>query len=177
MKQIHLIAIGILGAFVLGAATMWLVQSHHDAGPDDQFLDDMFGRSFFDRSHAPFEEMERMQERMDRMFGGQRHFPDFDRWFDGTFGDFPLGQIESREDTDAIYYVLDVSGNDVNNLSVTAEDGYVTINAELTSNTGAMTSTTSINQRFPVPPGVDPESVELLHKDDEILIRFRKVDR
>ena len=70
------IALGIL----LGASAMWGYQSYNEEAviADEEFLNDVFDDQFFKRSHSPFEEMDRIHERMNRAFGDHSRFPDFD---------------------------------------------------------------------------------------------------
>jgi len=166
------IALGIL----LGASAMWGYQSYNEEAviADEEFLNDVFDDQFFKRSHSPFEEMDRIHERMNRAFGDHSRFPDFDSWFDGRYGDFPLAKIRSEEDKEHLYYVLDIEGKEVANVQVETADGYVSITAELKTNIENMSSSTQIDQRFPIPANVDANSVHIEQLDDEIRVRFTK---
>ena len=177
MNQKVLVVLCILFAFLLGGAVMWSYQHRNTSDLsvlNDRALEQMFNDRFFERSRSPFEEMERIQREMHDLLGDRSDLPGFDTWFDRHYGEFPINRITSREDSDHIYYVLDIEDQDFTNLEVNTEDGYVTIRAELKRKEGNNLSSFSLNQRFPVPSNVDPDSVKVLHEGDEVLIRFNK---
>ena len=175
MHRNHLFGIGIVLAFLLGAAAMWGYLAQRSVIAGDAFLSDMFDDQFFQRSRSPFEEMDRIHERMNRAFGSHSSFPDFDRWVDNHYGDFPLADIRSEENRDYLFYVLDIGGKDVVNIQVKTAEGYVSITADLKASSQYMSSSTKIDQRFPIPANVDPESVHIEQSDDEIRVRFTKI--
>ena len=115
-----------------------------------------------------------MREDMDRMFGRSTVLPDFDRWFDNRFGDFPAQQISMREDDDHVYYVLDTGDQTVADVSVTTENNQVAITAQLEEVTETSRRRFSLNQRFPVPANVVPESATVRFENGEIIVEFDK---
>jgi HSP20 family molecular chaperone IbpA len=177
MKSLSTIVPTALLAFLLGLAAMWYYQETNRSDPlalDDSLYQDLFDDRFFERSRSPFEEMERMREEMDRMFGRSTAMPDFDGWFDRRFGEFPSQQISMREDDDHVYYVLDTGDQTVADVSVTTENNQVAITAKLEEVTENSRRSFSLNQRFPVPANVVPESATVRFEDGEIIVEFDK---
>jgi HSP20 family molecular chaperone IbpA len=177
MNENSKLLVAVLLAFLLGGFGMWgYQQSKQPFAPkiENSIYDDFFDDHFFEQSRSPFEEMERMQKEMDKMFSKQRQMPNFDSWFDETFGAFPSDQIGMRETTDVVEYVLDIADMEVTDAEVLREDDYVTITAQLKSDTENQSTTVSINQKLPVPGGVDDSAARIRIEDDELIVVFQK---
>ena len=109
----------------------------------------------------------------------------FDRWFGDRFGNRSAGSITMREDNDYVYYELDLGDEVDGEVDVTVEDGMVTISgrteARKERSKGGMSvqsrSAATFHQRFPLPPGTDPESVYVDHADGKVTIRLGKSER
>lgn len=173
MNQKILTVVCLVLAFALGGAVTWIFKSEpeHFVMDMDAF-DELFDDRFLSGSRSPFEEMDRIRERMDRMFGDQRS--GFDSWFKDEFGEFPISQIETRESDDMIFYELDVGDQEVRNVQVETEGGYLSIHAELVEGSATSRKQTTISQRFPVPPNAVPGSVSTDHRDGKLIVSFKK---
>lgn len=169
-------------AFCLGAGVVWYYRDQPEAGPvsitwNDQFFDDMFDDRFFSRSRDPFQEMERFRDQIEKHFDREdsRFDSMFDDWFSGEFGDYPATAIEMNEDDENVFYELDIGTNSVANIDVQVEDGMIEINASTQSSSDPGTKSWSeFKQRFPLPAGIDPASVEVEQEDEKIVISLRK---
>lgn len=169
----------ILIAFTLGAGAMWIYQRQHqpEVSPvaSTDFLNGVFDNDFFRHSNDPFQEMDRMRKRMDKLFGDDRFSSNFDTWFDHRFGQFGASSIEQGEDQNSVYYKMNVGDKDLVDLKVNVSDGYVSIDAKLKNESANSFSQSSVSQRFPVPAGVDPNSAKIEKQDGTVIIRFDKV--
>jgi len=102
--------------------------------------------------------------------------------FPGSFGaspgmaqaDFGTGLV-AGEDQDSVFYTLDTGGQAVSNVNVTVENGYVSIDAEMSDKSSNTYAHSSVSQTFPVPAGVNPDSARVDNQGDSIVIRFDKV--
>ncbi|MEX2488761.1 MAG: Hsp20 family protein [Pseudomonadales bacterium] len=167
-------------AFFLGGGVVWYFAEQPEPDPvfwEREIFDDMFDDDFFRRSRDPFQEMERLQDEISKRFDRNRsRFESmFDDWFSRQFGDFPPNSIALKEDDEHFYYELEIGENDVANIDVEIENKMIEINAttQSSSNSGER-SYAEINQRFPLPPGVDPASIEVTHENQKIVISLRK---
>ena len=124
------ITIGVL-CFTLGAAVLFVIQNYRkswtndknttDTGLNqdsdiDKTLDSFFDDDFFRSNRPPFDEMEKMRERMMNQFGSSGDDLKgglFDSWFQSRFGGGDPGDIQTREDEDFVYY--DVFIKDLSN--------------------------------------------------------------
>lgn len=167
-------------AFLLGIGATLLVQQRSEPEPvlwNNEFLDDVFDDRFFNRSRDPFQEMERLQQQMDKYFdrSGSQFESMFDDWFTGEFGDFPAASIEMNEDDEHIYYEMDVGSADLTDVQVEVENGMIEINAVMQSTPDAGTASRSeVTQKFPLPDNVDPASVNVTQEDGVVTISLAK---
>ena len=83
--------------------------------------------------------------------------------------------VRMDEDDGAVYYRLDVEGKEVANVTVTTEEGYLSVSADLNERSGSMVSSTSLSQRFPLPGGVDEDSLSVTAESGEVIIRLEKL--
>lgn len=187
-------------AFLLGLAVMWGIHQYRDDGflLDHAFADvDQHSLGAMESSiDDAFAEIEKMQKEMDQRFHdfgasgfGNSGFDIGDMWAPWAHLHhaspfafrMPTGhsELKKRETDDKVIFALDVGQRDVANVDVSTADGYVTISAELTSDSGnqtsqAFVSRTRFSQKFPLPANVDPMSASVEQADDEILISFDK---
>ena len=173
MNQKILIVICLVLAFGLGSAMTWIYKSQPEPiGMNVQAFDELFDDRFLNGSRSPFEEMDRIRERMDRSFGLDRSI--FDRWFRREFGDVSIAQIHTRETESEILYEIDIGTQDAQNVEVVTEHGYVQIRADLSDEADGLKKQTTISQRFPIPPNVVHGSTEILQKDGKLIVSFDK---
>lgn len=167
-------------AFLLGIGATLLVRQQPEPEPvpwNDEFLNDMFDDRFFNHSRDPFQEMDRLQQQMDKYFdrSGSRFETMFDDWFTGQFGDYPAASIEMNEDDEHIYYEMDVGSADLTDVQVKVENGMIEINAITQSSPDAgTTSRSEVTQKFPLPDNVDPASVKVTQEGGVITISLAK---
>lgn len=125
-------------------------------------------------------EMEAMQQRMHSVFGhdeffGQHAIPGgFGTVFSAPHMGFDAA-LKQGEDEHSIFYTLSVGDQDVSNVNVKVENGYVSINADLSEQSTNSYAQSSFSQTFPVPAGVNPDSAKVDKEKDAIVIRFDKV--
>lgn len=162
-------------------------------GFNDKFMDEFFGDRFFDRSRDPFKEMDRMQQQMEKEFerlsgrsredlGGSWLGDRFKHWFSNRFGDRTAGSITEREDDKYIYYDLAVGDRAPGDVNVKVEDGMVTITGSDESKQSGngsggqyqQYSSSSFQQRFPLPANADPDSVHVEQGKGVITVRIEK---
>jgi HSP20 family molecular chaperone IbpA len=195
MKTSAFIA-SVFSAFALGGAGMWAWQHHSidrsepvtaaAAQPDSQLQQlAQLGKPAPQAAPAvpgmdPFQEMERMRQRMEAFF-------DHDDFFGGAgfagnmgslFQGMPVGMstdIQAGEDKNSVFYKLEVGDQDVSNVDVNVQNGYVSISAELSSKSNNGYAQSSVSESFPVPAGVDPNSAKVKKEGDAVVIRFDKV--
>ena len=182
MNNRYLFGISILFSLLLGALAMWGYQTHarHTAASIDGF--GAFDPLIFSPSPSPFANIEGLSKHFDQTFGQQSAFPDSDRWFDswfdrrlgGSFHGPAITTFRTEEDARHLYYKLDTEGKQLSNFEVETTNGYISINAELHANSGNLASSQMINQRFPIPANVDPNSLHVEQLDEELEIRFTK---
>lgn len=168
-------------AFALGVGgTLWyrdMTRPALHSGLNDSVFDQMFNNDFFNRSRDPFQEMERMQKQMNKLFGSDSSRFDsfFNNWFKNEYGDFPAGSITMDEDDGHIYYKMDIGDSKLANVNVQVENGTIMIKATTqSSGSPGAQSYAEINQQFPLPPGVDPKSVKVSQNDGVVTIRLDK---
>jgi len=177
MNKTILLCLGMVSAFVFGALTFWGYQKITEPAPvmEQAFLNDAFDGSFFNNSPSPITEMERMRKQMDRHFNNPGLFPDFNGWFEQQSGSFPVSQIKTGDDEESVFYVLNVSGKDVANIEAALSNGYLLITADLKEEGNGTSSSTHLEQSFPIPGNVDPDSLQTEHVGGEIIVKFRKL--
>ena len=179
----------ILIALVLGGAGMWAYQEYHPATSNSNdvagksvFPNNLFNDKSFASAQDPFKEMERMRKQMDQFFKQDDFFGkggisgNFGSWFNTPQGGFGT-KIQRGEDDKSVFYKIKVGDEDLSNLRVNVEHGYVSIEAKLEdkSKSGNSYAASSISENFPVPPGVDPNSAKIDKEGDSVVIRFDKV--
>lgn len=176
MKNRYLFGVSILFSLLLGAIAMWGYQTYtsHKLPEPALHFNSVFDDPFFAPQGSLFDEMERLRKQMDKSFGRPSAFPDIDAWFNRGFGNESFTGIRTEEDGQYLFYILDIEGKKVSNFTIETVDGYVSIEAELESNSPTMSSSTTLSQRFPIPDNVDPGSVSVEQLDDEIRMRFTK---
>jgi len=145
------ITIGVL-CFALGAAVSLVIQNYRKSGVNgkdttgtvfnqeggiDESLDSFFDDDFFRSNKSPFDEMEKMRERMMNQFGSSRDDLMgglFDSWFKKKFGGGDPGDIQTREDVNFVYY--DVIIKDLSNqkLDIRVEEGQIKISGTIEKN-------------------------------------------
>ena len=75
-----------------------------------------------------------------------------------------------------MYYKVELGNKqDLSNVKVNVDHGYVSINAKLQNKSNNSYSASTVSERFPVPAGVDPNSARITKQGDAIVIRFNKV--
>jgi len=125
-------------------------------------------------------EMEAMHQRMQAVFGHDDFFAQgampggFGTVFSAPQMGFDAG-LQQGEDDHSVFYKLNTGDQDVSNVNVKVENGYVSINADLKEQSDNSYAQSSFSQTFPVPPGVNPDSAKVDKQKDAIVIRFDKV--
>jgi len=186
----------LLAAFVLGGAGMWAWQQHRAEAPatlasatidpgtttvpgsnplmaqPDPMLNDP-------RLGDPIRQLEHMHRRMERMlnrdfFGPAGFFGHPAARFSTAGMDFGTS-IQESEDEHSVFYTVKVGDKDSSKVNVSVENGYVSINAEITDKTANAYAQSSMSQSFPVPAGVDPDSARVDQKGDSVVISFDKL--
>ena len=180
----------ILVAFVLGGAGMWTWQHYRLTSIDQQHIafdngdplvsppsiNNLNGQLFQD----PFKAMQDMQKQMDRFFNQDDFFShsgitgNFGSWFSTPQGGIGT-KIQKGEDDKTVYYKMKVGKNNLSNVQVNVENGYVSINAELSKKSSHSLAQSSVTESFPVPAGVDPDSAKIDKQGDSIIIHFAKI--
>ena len=128
----------------------------------------------------PFKAMQQMQQQMDRFFNQDDFFGhsgitgNFGSWFNTPQGGFGT-KIQKSEDKNSVSYKLKVGNNNLSNVHVNVQDGYVSIDAKLTDKSNNSIAQSSVSESFPVPAGVDPNSAKINKQGDAIVIRFDKI--
>jgi HSP20 family molecular chaperone IbpA len=175
----------LLVAFALGGAGMWAWHQHWAANPQTVAAHGMSadGKTLAQSGQpfvAPVMEMEQMQRRMEQFFNQEDFFSpgvfsgNFGSWFNTADGGFGT-KIQEGEDEHSIFFKMKVGDKDVSDVNVTVDNGYVSINAEITDKTANAYSHSSVSQSFPVPVGADPDSAKIDQEGDSIVIRFDKL--
>lgn len=150
-------------------------------------FDSLFDDNFFNQND-PFEEMKRMRKQMEKRmedFGAGRHSMSnpFDSWFSDKFGGGTINDISKREDSDFVYY--DVQVDDVNATSINTkiENGYITITGSLEKKSQSSENESSaqsvfkstFNRTFPLPEHVDQNKMQMVPEKDKIILKFPKL--
>jgi HSP20 family molecular chaperone IbpA len=187
----------VLTAFALGGAGMWLWQQHQSpvaaevkaaavaADPTIATAQQAQAQPM-GRPTDPFAAMEQMQQQaMEEMHKHMQAFFNHDDFFGQggiagnsgfPFSNAPPGigtELQQGEDDYSVFYKLQV-GN-LSNLNVKVENGYVSINAEMSNKSANALARSTISESFPLPAGVDPDSAKIDKENDAVVIRFSKV--
>jgi HSP20 family molecular chaperone IbpA len=157
-----------------------LAQQARPIARQAQPLVDPFAAEPFAAMRGMHLQMEQMRQRMQAFFNHDDFFGQ--SGLAGNFGSgfnaAPAGfetPIQQGEDDHSVFYTMTVGDSDVSNVNVSVENGYVSINAELTEKSSNSYAQSSVSQTFPVPAGVDPDSAKVDREKDAIVIRFDKV--
>lgn len=162
MSKNHLVILCTLLAFGLGAALTWGYTSHRSADVDTQSVSrlpmvsppvSLFGT-------APGSRFRDLVE-----FGDVDHLLSMPTRL----------KLEERDTGDHVELVLDVAGKSLADVQVESAQGYLSVDAELEEQSEHTRATYSISQRFPIPAGVNQDSLKVVHEQDEVIIRFDKV--
>ncbi len=192
----------VLTAFALGGAGMWLWQQHQAPATGEtsaaaimsapnkaqaQPLNQLQANPLTARTD-PFAAMEQMQQQaMEEMHRHMQAFFNHDDFFGqggiagnsaSVFGNGAAGVgagLEQGEDDHSVFFTLKVGDQDVSNLNVKVENGYVSINAEMSDKSANTLARSTISESFPLPAGVDPDSAKIDKVNDAVVIRFDKV--
>jgi HSP20 family molecular chaperone IbpA len=184
----------VLTAFALGGAGMWLWQQHQV--PVAQEMNAAVTVSAPDTVQAqplrspadPFQAMAQMQQQaMEDMHKQMQAFLNHDDFFSQSgvaanfgslFNSAPTGigaELQQGEDDHSVFFKLQVGDQDVSNLNVRVENGYVSINAELSDKSANAFARSTVSESFPLPAGVNPDSAKINKEKDSVVIRFDKV--
>lgn len=194
------ITIGIL-CFALGATVLLAIQNYRNNGKHDidtqgklfshderldKTFDSFFDDDFFRSSKSPFEEMEKMRDRM--MKGFESYLDDskggiFDSWFKKRFGGGKPGDIKQREDDDFIYYDIFIKDLSNQKLDIQVQDGQIKISGTIEKKSGnkddkgssSQFYSSTFHRSFPVPYGVDDSRVQIERDGEKIIIKLPKV--
>lgn len=99
--------------------------------PPSAFDDDFFNGSFFGQNWNPHEEIERMQQEMDRVFSnafsGFNNSPDFDSLFEGGTS---TPQMDVQEDDSKYTVIVNLPGAEEKDVSVNLDGQQLTVKGE-----------------------------------------------
>jgi HSP20 family protein len=100
--------------------------------PDNPFRDNYFGNPFDPNTWDPFQEMQRMQDHMNSMFGDAfgrfSRSPKFDNLFDsGSF----TPEIDIKDEGDYLIVKIDLPGADNNNVNITCTNQELKISGKI----------------------------------------------
>jgi HSP20 family molecular chaperone IbpA len=154
-------------------------------GNMDDFFDDIFDDEFFRDNRSPFKQIEKMKERMNKLF--KNSFEDFssnnifDVWYKNKFGG-KVGDIKQFEDKTSIYYKVHLPQIDKKNVKIDVRNGMVNISAKsekvIEEKKKGVSSKSSFKQtlerRFPVPSNANQEKVDFNFEGDNLVIHFIK---
>jgi len=106
--------------------------------------------SWNDKDWNPFEEMQRMQNEMNRIFGDMRSNFYRSPGFDNMFKSFSFSPtLDMREEDDQFVIKVDIPGSDASNINVQIEDQQLTISATTNkSNNDKNSGQTFRSERF-----------------------------
>jgi len=177
--------VSILAALALGGAGMWAYQEYHAPASgtvveNSLFPDGLSGGKSARSSTGPLAEMERMRRQMDRFFKQDDFFGkggisgNFGSWLNTPEGGFGT-KIQQGEDDKSVFYKIKIGDEELSNVKVNVDNGYVSIDAKLEDKSKNAYSSSSISESFPVPAGVNPNSAKIEKEGNSIVIRFDKV--
>ena len=100
--------------------------------PNNPFVDDYFNRPFDPNKWDPFQEMQRMQDHVNSMFGDAfgrfSRSPKFDNLFDsGSF----TPEIDIKDEGDHFIIKIDLPGADNSNVNITCKDQELKISGKI----------------------------------------------
>lgn len=179
-------------------------QSTTPSQPHTPGTQSLFGNTPLAQTN-PFKEMQRMQSRMNRFFSqngffgngffGNNGMSQSSNTGQGGFFNFGSGSmfgnigswfsnptagtgtsITEGQNSHSVYYKMKLGRNqNVSNVKVKVNNGYVSINARLQNRARNAFSASTVSEKFPVPAGVDANSAKITRQGDSIVIRFKKV--
>jgi HSP20 family molecular chaperone IbpA len=150
----------------------------------DRYFDD----DFFSNRSDPFEEMERMQQQLDKLLSGNsgKLFNDtWEGWFDDRFFGGSSGiNIDTAEKKDAYIITINIPNLKENKINIQigkdgiSIDGDFSQTIEKRDNDGNVINKhemfKSISRTIPVPDGVDTDEAVIDQNGDNIIIRLPK---
>ena len=150
-------------------------------------FDSLFDDDFFNRND-PFEEMKKMRKQMEKRMeefgsGHQSMSNPFDSWFSGKFGGGTINDISKREDSDFVYYDIQVEDVSATSINTKIENGYITITGSLEKkneatekdSTAQSVFKSTFNRTFPLPEHVDQNKMQMIPEKDKIVLKFPKI--
>lgn len=151
----------------------------------DHFFDD----DFFKRRKDPFDEMERMQRRMQEMMEKDFQTPfsnSWDQWFTKRF--YKKGDdidIQTKEESKRYVITISIPNLKENNLDVTVDSDGVHVKAEVEqvvekkdSDGNIITSSKiqrKLNETFPIPTHADYEKAQMEYVKEKVIITLPKL--
>ncbi len=131
----------------------------------DGLLDD----SFFDQND-PFEGMKKMRS---------KHF---DSWFSNKFSG-PINEISKREDSEFVYYDIQVENLNETSVETKIENGYITILGSLEKKDQTLEKDESaqsifkstFKRTFPLPEHIDQDKMQMIPEKDKVVLKFPKL--
>lgn len=186
------IAITIV-AFVAGGTSVWglthylgdqKVKDGTIASPQflrhepNQFFNDFFNEDFFGKSRDPFAEMIRMQKEMLKSFEDSHKFHNnFGNWSKNILSN-AYQDIKKKEDTDFLYYEIDLREQKPKEVKVDVKDGQIFISGQFESqeneNNSSHHYSSSFQKSFPAPMGVD-NNFKMEQEGRKLVIKFPKI--
>jgi len=187
-KFVPLIITFIIGASIGTVSTFLILRSSNpqqaqrmtssDQFQDGHTLDHLFDRAFdsdfFDQSQNPFDDMKKLRERMRQLYGDKQFDQGFDDWYGNRFGG-KLGEIESREDHEFIYFEVDLKDIDQDSLKFNVQNGQMTIQGTYQRNEDGTSMSSTFMRSFPLPPGINEAAMSSEIKDEKLVIKFPKM--
>lgn len=150
-------------------------------------FDGLFDGNFFNQND-PFDEMKKMRKQMEKRmedFGaGRRSMSNpFDSWFSDKFGGGTINDISKREDSDFVYYDIQVDDVNATSINTKIENGYITITGSLekksqsseSDNSAQSVFKSTFNRTFPLPEHVDQNKMQMVPEKDKIILKFPKL--
>ena len=144
---------------------------------DETYFDNLFNSEFFAANADPFQEMHRIIEtnavetEQPKKYRGQ-----FNNWYWDRHGQFPAENIHYKDEdaTLTITVYMDSSQNPTVNLKL--EDNVLMMTGELIRKSKWSETTLKLNQRIPVPPGLDSGSMFSWKMGEAFNIRIDKLN-
>lgn len=89
-----------------------------------------------------------------------------------------LGEIETREDDQYLYYEIDLKGKTPKEMRVSVENGQMTISGQMESNSqeksSSLVMSMSFHRSFPIPPDVDADKYSMEQVGEKLVIKLPK---
>ncbi|MCB0368272.1 MAG: Hsp20/alpha crystallin family protein [Bdellovibrionales bacterium] len=147
--------------------------------PNDSFFDKLFDQSFFESTHDPFKEMDRMQKQIISQFDQDGNIENsYNKWFQKKFKDEPWGRIKTRQDNQYVYLDINTNGHKLNKFDVEVSQGEINISGSFESKTTDKNTqevmTSAFNRSLPIPNGVQADKYKVEQTNGKITISFPK---